>query len=138
MQNTVEQQATNALRILSIDGVQRANSGHPGMPMGAAAMAYTLWTNFLRHNPANPAWPDRDRFLMGKGHAAVGLFPVLADLGYLEKIGANFNKNVVLNGSTSAKVSARDSDSIDKANNANKMRYLIAHNRSCTAQGNSN
>lgn len=61
----VDALAANALRVLAMDAVQQANSGHPGMPMGAADMAYVLWTRFLRHNPANPRWPDRDRFVRG-------------------------------------------------------------------------
>jgi len=58
----------NTIRMLSVDMVQEANSGHPGMPMGAAPMAYVLWTDFLKHNPQNPAWPDRDRFVLSAGH----------------------------------------------------------------------
>ncbi len=54
----------NTIRMLSADGVEKANSGHPGMPMGAAAIAYVLWTRFLHHNPANPKWADRDRFVL--------------------------------------------------------------------------
>jgi len=53
----------NTIRMLSVDMVQEANSGHPGLPMGAAPMAYVLWTRFLRHHPKNPKWPDRDRFV---------------------------------------------------------------------------
>ena len=58
----------NAIRALSMDAVQRANSGHPGMPMGMAEIAEVLWRNYLRHNPANPAWADRDRFVLSNGH----------------------------------------------------------------------
>jgi transketolase len=61
----------NTIRMLAIDAVQRANSGHPGMPMGAATMAYILWTRHLRHNPKNPSWPDRDRFVLSAGHGAI-------------------------------------------------------------------
>ena len=57
----------NAIRFLSADAVQKANSGHPGLPMGAAALSYVLWTRFLRHNPSNPSWPDRDRFILSAG-----------------------------------------------------------------------
>ncbi len=57
----------NTIRTLAMDAVQKANSGHPGTPMGAAAMAYTLWTRFLHHNPTNPAWPNRDRFVLSPG-----------------------------------------------------------------------
>ena len=58
----------NTIRILAVDMVQEANSGHPGMPMGAAPMAYVLWTRFLKHHPGNPIWPDRDRFILSAGH----------------------------------------------------------------------
>ena len=71
----------NAIRVLAMDGVQAANSGHPGAPMGMAEIAVALWNRHLKHNPAAPKWADRDRFLMGKGHAAVGLFPILAEKG---------------------------------------------------------
>ena len=63
--------AIDTIRTLSIDGVQKANSGHPGAPMGAAPMAYVLWTRFLRHAPTHPDWPDRDRFVLSAGHASM-------------------------------------------------------------------
>ncbi|MFS8580508.1 MAG: transketolase, partial [Novibacillus thermophilus] len=66
-----DQLAVHAIRTLSIDAVEKANSGHPGMPMGAAPMAYVLWTRFMRHNPANPAWPNRDRFVLSAGHGSM-------------------------------------------------------------------
>jgi transketolase len=72
----------NTIRFLSVDAVQKANSGHPGMPMGAAAMAYVLWTNFLKHSPANPAWPDRDRFVLSAGHGSALLYSLLHLTGY--------------------------------------------------------
>ena len=72
----------NTLRVLSIDAVQHANSGHPGMPMGAAAMAYTLWTRFLRFNPRDPQWPDRDRFVLSAGHGSMLLYSLLHLTGY--------------------------------------------------------
>jgi transketolase len=72
----------NTIRILSADAVQTANSGHPGMPMGAAAMAYTLWTTFLRHNPADPSWFDRDRFVLSAGHGSMLLYSLLHLTGY--------------------------------------------------------
>jgi transketolase len=68
--------------MLSIDAVQQANSGHPGMPMGAAAIAYILWTRHLRHNPKNPSWPDRDRFVLSAGHASMLLYSLLFLTGY--------------------------------------------------------
>lgn len=77
-----EQLCINTIRMLSIDAVQRANSGHPGMPMGAATMAYILWTRHLRHNPKNPAWPDRDRFVLSAGHASAMLYSLLFLTGY--------------------------------------------------------
>ena len=69
--------AVNTIRTLSIDGVQQANSGHPGAPMGAAAMAYALWTRHMRHAPTQPAWPDRDRFVLSAGHASMLLYSLL-------------------------------------------------------------
>lgn len=60
----------NTIRFLAVDAVQQANSGHPGTPMGAATMAYVLWDRFLKHNPADPDWPDRDRFILSPGHAS--------------------------------------------------------------------
>src|SRR5262249_47346710 len=72
----------NTLRFLSIDAVQKANSGHPGLPMGAAAMAYVLWTRFLRHNPANPEWFDRDRFVLSARHGSMLLYSLLHLTGY--------------------------------------------------------
>ncbi|MHB8891428.1 MAG: transketolase [Candidatus Limnocylindrales bacterium] len=74
--------AVNTIRTLSIDGVQQANSGHPGAPMGAAAMAYALWTRHLRHAPTQPAWPDRDRFDLSAGHASMLLYSLLHLTGY--------------------------------------------------------
>ena len=72
----------NTIRMLSIDMVQEANSGHPGMPMGAAPMAYVLWTRFLKHNPRNPTWPDRDRFVLSAGHGSALLYSLLHLTGY--------------------------------------------------------
>ncbi len=78
----LEDVAINTIRILSADAVQNANSGHPGMPMGAAAMAYTLWTRFLKHNPKNPKWFDRDRFVLSAGHGSMLLYSLLYLTGY--------------------------------------------------------
>lgn len=78
----IDNLCVNTIRMLSADGVERANSGHPGMPMGAAAMAYVLWTRFLRHNPANPKWPDRDRFILSPGHGSMLLYTLLHLTGY--------------------------------------------------------
>ncbi len=72
----------NTIRFLAVDAVQKANSGHPGMPMGAAPMAFTLWTRFLRHNPADPSWFDRDRFVLSAGHGSALLYSLLHLTGY--------------------------------------------------------
>ncbi|MCI0859307.1 MAG: transketolase [Chloroflexi bacterium] len=72
----------NTIRFLSIDAVQQANSGHPGAPMGAAPMAYVLWDRFLKHNPTDPQWPDRDRFILSAGHASALLYSLLHLTGY--------------------------------------------------------
>jgi transketolase len=78
----LENLCINTIRILSADAVQQANSGHPGMPMGAAAMAYTLWTRFLKFNPADPHWFDRDRFVLSAGHGSMLLYSLLYLTGY--------------------------------------------------------
>ncbi len=78
----LENLCINTIRILSADAVQNANSGHPGMPMGAAAMAYVLWTRFLRYNPRNPQWFDRDRFVLSAGHGSMLLYSLLHLTGY--------------------------------------------------------
>jgi transketolase len=80
--DALDQLCINTIRMLSIDAVQRASSGHPGMPMGAATMAYILWTRHLRHSPTNPAWPDRDRFVLSAGHASMLLYSLLFLTGY--------------------------------------------------------
>lgn len=72
----------NTIRFLAVDAVQKANSGHPGTPMGAAPMAYVLWDRFLKHNPADPSWPDRDRFILSPGHASTLLYALLHLAGY--------------------------------------------------------
>ena len=82
MDKDLQNRAINTLRFLSADAVQAANSGHPGLPMGAAAMAYTLWTRHLRHNPRNPRWPGRDRFVLSGGHGSMLLYSLLHLTGY--------------------------------------------------------
>src|SRR6187455_1008175 len=72
----------NAIRALAMDAVQQANSGHPGMPMGMAEIAEVLWNDHLRHNPANPAWANRDRFVLSNGHGSMLLYSVLHLTGY--------------------------------------------------------
>lgn len=74
--------AVNTIRFLSADGVQKANSGHPGLPMGTAAIAFTIWTRHLRHNPKNPKWPNRDRFILSGGHGSMQLYSLLHLTGY--------------------------------------------------------
>ncbi len=78
----LDQLAVNTIRFLAVDAVQKANSGHPGMPMGAAPMAYVLWTRFLKHNPRNPDWPNRDRFILSAGHGSMLLYALLHLTGY--------------------------------------------------------
>ncbi len=80
--STLQDRSINTIRFLSADAVQRANSGHPGMPMGAAAMAYALWTRHLRFNPNNPEWWDRDRFVLSGGHGSMLLYSLLYLTGY--------------------------------------------------------
>ncbi len=77
-----DESSINTIRFLSIDAVQKANSGHPGLPMGAAAFAYVLWTRFLKHNPSNPQWFDRDRFVLSAGHGSMLLYSLLHLTGY--------------------------------------------------------
>jgi transketolase len=72
----------NTLRFLAVDAVQQADSGHPGLPLGAAPMAYVLWTRFLQHNPANPGWSNRDRFVLSAGHGSMLLYALLHVTGY--------------------------------------------------------
>ncbi len=80
--DTLQEKAINTIRFLSADGVQRANSGHPGLPMGAAAIAYTIWTRHLRFNPQNPKWFNRDRFVLSGGHGSMLLYSLLHLFGY--------------------------------------------------------
>ena len=81
-QAQLDQLCINTIRCLAMDGVQKANSGHPGMPMGAAPMAYVLWTRFLRHNPRSARWPNRDRFILSAGHGSMLLYSLLHLTGY--------------------------------------------------------
>jgi transketolase len=78
----LDQLCINTIRTLSLDAVQKAESGHPGLPLGAAPMAYVLWTRFLRHNPQNPKWENRDRFLLSAGHGSMLLYSLLHLTGY--------------------------------------------------------
>jgi transketolase len=82
MSAELDQLCVNTIRTLAMDGVQKAKSGHPGMPMGMADAAYVLWTRFLKHNPANPDWPNRDRFVLSAGHGSMLLYALLHLCGY--------------------------------------------------------
>ena len=82
MANELDQQCINTLRFLSVDMVQKADSGHPGLPLGAAPMAYALWARHLKHNPRNPGWVDRDRFVLSAGHGSALLYSLLFVTGY--------------------------------------------------------
>src|ERR1044071_5760688 len=79
---STRRELANAIRALSMDAVQKANSGHPGAPMGMADIAEVLWREVLKHNPANPVWPDRDRFILSNGHASMLLYSLLYLTGY--------------------------------------------------------
>lgn len=82
MSRTLEQRCVDTIRTLSMDAVQKANSGHPGMPMGMADVAFVLWTEFLRHSPSNPKWVNRDRFVLSAGHGSMLLYSLLHLTGY--------------------------------------------------------
>jgi transketolase len=79
---SVDQLCINTIRLLAVDMVEQAKSGHPGLPLGAAPMAYVLWTRFLKHHPANPAWAGRDRFILSAGHGSALLYALLHLTGY--------------------------------------------------------
>lgn len=82
LEQDIDRLCANTIRGLAMDAVQQANSGHPGMPMGMADAAYVLWTQFLKHNPADPSWPDRDRFVLSAGHGSMLLYSLLHLTGY--------------------------------------------------------
>src|SRR5689334_9711626 len=81
-QNSLDQLSINTIRTLAMDGVQKANSGHPGAPMGLAPVAYWIWEKYLRHSPSNPQWANRDRFVLSAGHASMLLYSLLHLTGY--------------------------------------------------------
>ncbi|HDY69935.1 MAG TPA: transketolase, partial [Actinobacteria bacterium] len=81
-QTELDQTCVNTIRFLAVDAIQKANSGHPGLPMGAASMAYVLWTRFLKFDPSDPDWPDRDRFILSAGHGSMLLYSLLHLTGY--------------------------------------------------------
>jgi transketolase len=82
LERSLDELCINTIRTLAMDAVQKANSGHPGLPMGAAPMAYVLWQRFLKHDPAEPSWPDRDRFVLSAGHGSMLLYALLHLTGY--------------------------------------------------------
>ena len=82
MNELLQIKAINTLRFLSADMVQKANSGHPGLPLGCASIAFTIWSRHLRHNPHNPKWPGRDRFILSGGHGSALLYSLLHLTGY--------------------------------------------------------
>ncbi len=82
MSNPIDELSVNTIRLLAADGVQKANSGHPGMPMGCAPIAYVLYTKLMKHNPANPIWWNRDRFILSAGHGSMLLYSILHLTGY--------------------------------------------------------
>ena len=86
-----KQELSNAIRFLSLDAVEKAKSGHPGAPMGMADIAYILWKKFLKHNPSNPKWLNRDRFVLSNGHGSMLLYSLLHLTGY--KVSINDIKN---------------------------------------------
>ncbi|NTW74368.1 MAG: transketolase, partial [Chlorobiaceae bacterium] len=78
----IDSEAITTVRLLAVDMVETARSGHPGLPLGAAPMAYTLFTKVMRHNPENPSWPNRDRFVLSAGHGSALLYALLHLCGY--------------------------------------------------------
>src|ERR1051326_2729949 len=88
----LDQLCINTIRALTLDAVQKAKSGHPGLPLGAAPMAYVLWPRFLRHNPKDPKWGNRDRVLLSGGHRSIVLFSLLHLTGY--DLSPDENKNL--------------------------------------------
>ncbi|MDF2879196.1 MAG: transketolase, partial [Clostridia bacterium] len=78
----IEQKTINTIRVLAAEAVQKANSGHPGLPLGSAPMAYTLWADHMHHNPKNPSWQNRDRFVLSAGHGSALLYSLLHVFDY--------------------------------------------------------
>ncbi len=79
---SIDMKCVNAIRVLSADAIQKANSGHPGLPLGSAPMAYELWAHNMKHNPKNPEWVNRDRFILSGGHGSMLLYSLLHLYGY--------------------------------------------------------
>ena len=91
----IDTESINTLRFLSIDEVQAANSGHPGLPLGTAPLMYTIWDRFMKYNPENPNWFDRDRFVLSPGHGSALLYAMLHVAGYdlsLEDLKAGYGR----------------------------------------------
>ena len=86
-----DQLCINTIRTLAMDAVQQANSGHPGTPMALAPLVYTIWQNFLRFNPEDPIWPNRDRFVLSNGHASMLLYAILY-LGGVKAVNAQYER----------------------------------------------
>ena len=82
MHSSIDQLSVNAIKILSADAIQKANSGHPGLPLGSAPAAYTLWKDFMKFNPANPKWENRDRFILSGGHGSMLIYSLLHLFGF--------------------------------------------------------
>ena len=80
--SNLDQKSVNAIRILAADQIQKANSGHPGAPLGCAPMLYELWARHMNHNPKDPAWPNRDRFILSGGHGSAGYYALMHLFGY--------------------------------------------------------
>ena len=80
--NQIDTMSVNAIRVLAADAVQKAKSGHPGLPLGAAAMSFELWAKHMNHNPKNPGWENRDRFILSGGHGSTLLYSLLHLFGY--------------------------------------------------------
>ncbi len=91
LQNAIQERSINTIRLLAVDAIQKANSGHPGMPMGCAPLAYLLYSKIMKHNPSNPAWLNRDRFVLSGGHGSMLLYSILHLTGY--KLSLNELKN---------------------------------------------
>ncbi|MGM9972890.1 MAG: transketolase, partial [Clostridiaceae bacterium] len=80
--NNIDNKVVETIRVLSADAIEKAKSGHPGLPLGCAPMAYTLWSKYLKHNPANSHWEDRDRFVLSAGHGSMLIYSLLHLFGY--------------------------------------------------------
>ena len=89
--HSIERLTIDTIRTLAMDVVQKANSGHPGMPMGMADASYTLWTRFLKHDPSDAKWPDRDRFVLSAGHGSMLLYALLHLTGYDLSLGVQLS-----------------------------------------------